>query len=262
MIDLIDMETKSSGEYRFIMVYQDHLTKFVMLKALQTNAIEEIAHNLLDIFTTIAVPAILQSNYGRDFCSNIIKELRSLWKDIRLVQGNTGGQSQIAIIEHSLLKWMNENKTTDWAMGLKFVQFTRNRTYHEDVKKSPFEAMFGCKARVGLSLCLSKEQLKELESEEDLQRVMQSLDEPDSSIAKEEDITMEAGPSMIKEENCVVCDKPAIGAYSCVHCGRTVHKTCTEYSENEQEYGCKVICALCTQPSKKVKKEPDEDTFL
>ena len=30
-IDLIDLQSNSDGEYKFIMMYQDHLTKFVQL---------------------------------------------------------------------------------------------------------------------------------------------------------------------------------------------------------------------------------------
>lgn len=41
------------------MNYQNHLTKFVVLKPLTSKRAEEIAHNLLDIYTTFGAPVIL-----------------------------------------------------------------------------------------------------------------------------------------------------------------------------------------------------------
>jgi hypothetical protein len=34
-VDLIDFQTNKDGKYKFIMVYQDHLTKFIVLKHLK-----------------------------------------------------------------------------------------------------------------------------------------------------------------------------------------------------------------------------------
>lgn len=51
-IDLIDMQAQPDGNYKFILVYQDHLTKFVLLRPLTHKRAEEVAYVLLDIFTT------------------------------------------------------------------------------------------------------------------------------------------------------------------------------------------------------------------
>ncbi|GFO32290.1 integrase core domain protein [Plakobranchus ocellatus] len=42
-VDLIDFQSHPDGEYKFIMAYQDHLTKFVFLRALKTKLAEEEA---------------------------------------------------------------------------------------------------------------------------------------------------------------------------------------------------------------------------
>ncbi|XP_011165454.2 KRAB-A domain-containing protein 2-like [Solenopsis invicta] len=61
-IDLIDLQTNPDGNYKFILVYQDHLTKFVILRALRTKLAAEVAYHLLDIFTTFGAPSILYSD--------------------------------------------------------------------------------------------------------------------------------------------------------------------------------------------------------
>lgn len=50
-VDLIDMQSQYYNDYRFIMNYQDHLTKYVVLKLLKSKCAEEMAHNLIDIYT-------------------------------------------------------------------------------------------------------------------------------------------------------------------------------------------------------------------
>ena len=63
-VDLIDMQTQGDNQYKFILVYQDHLTKFVQLRPLKTKTAEEVAYVLLDIFTIFGAPSIFQSDNG------------------------------------------------------------------------------------------------------------------------------------------------------------------------------------------------------
>ena len=86
-VDLIDMQSQSYNDYKFIMTYQDHLTKFTILNALRTKTAEEVAINLLNIFTVFRAPAILQFNNGREFYNSIINELIKMWKGMKIVHG-------------------------------------------------------------------------------------------------------------------------------------------------------------------------------
>ncbi|XP_050532607.1 KRAB-A domain-containing protein 2-like [Daktulosphaira vitifoliae] len=86
-IDLIDMQSQNINGFRFILNYQDHLTKFVLLRALSSKRAEEIANNLLDIYTTFGAPVILHSDNGREFVNSIIIELHSMWPDVKIVHG-------------------------------------------------------------------------------------------------------------------------------------------------------------------------------
>lgn len=66
-VDLIDMQSQEGGEFRFIMVYQDHFTKFVQLRPLKTKRVE-VAKHLIDIFCIFGAPIILQSDNSRRVC--------------------------------------------------------------------------------------------------------------------------------------------------------------------------------------------------
>ncbi|CAK9816188.1 KRAB-A domain-containing protein 2 [Anthophora plagiata] len=143
-VDLIDLQSNRNGEYKFIMVYQDHLTKFVQLRPLKTKRAEEVAHHVLSIFLTFGAPAILQSNNGREFSNQVISEICAMWKDVKIVHGKPRhSQTQGSVeranqdIQNMLTAWMNDNDTNKWSDGLSFVQFAKNTTYHEGIRQSP-----------------------------------------------------------------------------------------------------------------------------
>jgi transposase InsO family protein len=76
-VDLIDMKSNPDRDMKSILVYQDHLTKFVLLRSLHSKRADEVAYHLLDIFTTFGAPKILHSDNGREFCNQVIKKSRS-----------------------------------------------------------------------------------------------------------------------------------------------------------------------------------------
>ena len=46
---------------------------------------------------------------------------------------------------------METNNTRKWSEGLRFVQAMKNRAYHEGIKRSPYEAMFGVPMKLGIA---------------------------------------------------------------------------------------------------------------
>ena len=62
-VDLIDMQSQPDGDLKWILVYQDHLIKFVQLHPVTSSKrAPEIAYQLLDIFSIFGAPSILQSD--------------------------------------------------------------------------------------------------------------------------------------------------------------------------------------------------------
>lgn len=72
-VDLVDLQTLPDGQYKFIMHYQDHLTKYHLLRSLTSKRAKEVAHHLLQIFVDFGAPLILQSDNGREFTAEIIQ---------------------------------------------------------------------------------------------------------------------------------------------------------------------------------------------
>ena len=113
------MQSQTDGEFKWILAYQDHLTKFVQLRATKSKRAAEVAHHLLDIFCIFGAPAILQSDNGREFANSIITELAAMWNGLKIVHGKPRhSQSQGSVerainrdIEDILFSWMEENCT-------------------------------------------------------------------------------------------------------------------------------------------------------
>ena len=69
-VDLIDFQSAPDGVYKFLLNYQDHGVKFYDCRALTHKTSAAVATALLDIFSGIGPPTILQADNGKEF-SNI-----------------------------------------------------------------------------------------------------------------------------------------------------------------------------------------------
>ena len=118
-VDLIDMQSSSDGPWNWIMNYQDHHTKFCVLRALTQKCAKEVAANLIEIFLTFSAPGLLQSDNGREFVNKVIDEMKLLWPNLKIINGRARHpQSQGSIersnqcVENMLASWCSDNKTT------------------------------------------------------------------------------------------------------------------------------------------------------
>ena len=68
------MQSQPDGPYRFILNYQDHLTKFVQLRPLKSKSAEAIAEALVQIFHIFGAPKILHTDNGREFANKVTIE--------------------------------------------------------------------------------------------------------------------------------------------------------------------------------------------
>ncbi|KRZ82951.1 KRAB-A domain-containing protein 2 [Trichinella sp. T8] len=96
-VDMINFQTMPDGDFKYIMTYLNHFTKFCILSPLKSKRAEEVASKLLEIFLTFGAPSILQSDNGREFSNAIIAELKTCWPELKLVTGRPRHpQSQVS----------------------------------------------------------------------------------------------------------------------------------------------------------------------
>ena len=150
-VDLIDMKsalTVSENRFNYVFVFQDHLTKYVILKPLVNKQVSSIITVLIDIFTTIGCPKILQSDNGNEF--NFEDEIGKIWPDIKIIKGRPRHpQSQGSIeranqdIQQMLRCYIDQHKYIDWSTALPFIQLQKNTALNRTIATSPYYAVFG-----------------------------------------------------------------------------------------------------------------------
>ena len=99
-----------------------------------------VAEELLPIFLIQGCPTIIQSDNGREFCNNVIKELLTLWPEAKIVHGRPRHpQSQGSMkrgnqdIENLLAKYMR-GKGPNRPKALPFIQHFKNNRYHSGIE--------------------------------------------------------------------------------------------------------------------------------
>ncbi|XP_035950446.1 KRAB-A domain-containing protein 2 [Halichoerus grypus] len=183
-VEVLDMQSNADGEFKFILYYQDHLTKFIILRPLKAKQAHEVVSVLLDIFTILGTPSVLDSSSGVEFTNQVVHELNEVWPDLKMVCGKQHPGQGLGSLEQAsrdvknmINAWMQSNRSRRWAEGLRFMQMVRNQLFDMSLQRSPYEAMFGFKAKLGLySSDLPRETVAVLQTEEDLEIAEEQLE--------------------------------------------------------------------------------------
>ncbi|XP_043595237.1 zinc finger protein 708-like isoform X1 [Bombus pyrosoma] len=143
-IDVIDMPIQLTCNYKYFLVYEDQVSRFVVLKGLHGNTANEVAVKLLDILAIIGAPQVLQSSNGRKFAEEVVQEIRLLWKDFMILHGEITENSEQSRDFKTLLEcWVEENPTKTWYEALKHIQIFQNSTFRCENGKIPYDILFG-----------------------------------------------------------------------------------------------------------------------
>ena len=55
----------------------------MLLRVLKSKRTEEVALQLLNVFTSISVSNMIQSENGREFANQVINELNNIWPELK-----------------------------------------------------------------------------------------------------------------------------------------------------------------------------------
>ena len=73
------------------------------LRALQRKSAFEVVAHLNEIFGTFGAPRILQSDNGREFVNNVVRNLLNFWPDCKVVHGRPSHSQSQGSVERSNL---------------------------------------------------------------------------------------------------------------------------------------------------------------
>ncbi len=81
-----------------------------------------------NVFTIFGPPTILHSDNGKEFVAKLIKQLVALWPGLKIINGRPRYPQSQGLIERGnatlqskLSKWMEDNKSTEWSVGIPLV---------------------------------------------------------------------------------------------------------------------------------------------
>lgn len=143
-IEVVDMRSERAMDHDYLFIYEDQETKFVVLRPLRSKDVREVATELFDIFAIFGAPRVLQSKNGREFASEIVHELRSLWTDVKIVHGDVENSTKRKRDFKQLVKsWAVDNHGKTWCEGVRFVQINENTSLVSHSTKTPHDLLFG-----------------------------------------------------------------------------------------------------------------------
>lgn len=176
-VDFVDMTLFNDAYHKFMLIYRDQTTKFILLRPLMNLDIIEMANILVDIFAMFGAPSVLQSLQNRFFLDNLIKEINGIWPQLTILHGrikNPRFEPYLELnsfdeVQEFVKSWYEENPRTMLAEAIRFAQLMINRIQSHHLACSPFETMFRKRMQFGLPQVLWERIPDGLRAEEDVE---------------------------------------------------------------------------------------------
>jgi hypothetical protein len=224
-----------SGDFCFLLNYIDHGVKFLFSIPLTRQHASCISVALLEIFTVVGPPMILQSDNGNEFdtaamtkqvdefsdklvrltdleLSEIITEVRQLWPECWMVRGSprpspsNGGVERVnRTMQEKLGAWMKDCKLRQWMIDSCLLMWQYNTQNHRTIGNIPYRLFFGQLPCVGISvLPLDASVLTQLAMEAQLNCVCNYVEKVD--VLDNETLVVEAIDDA-EEDETAKCDE-------------------------------------------------------
>ena len=145
---------------RYVLVYCDHLTRWVETIAFRRNDSAVMARVLVErIMCRHGAPQTLLSDRGRPFMSSLAKEVYRLLRVKKVSTAayrpqTNGMPERFNRTLASMLSMYVNSKHNDWDVYLPYVTFAYNTTVHNGTKETPFFLLYGREARLPIDSML------------------------------------------------------------------------------------------------------------
>ena len=147
----------------------------------------------MKIFFHFGQPRLLQSDNGKEFTAQVIKDLKIMWPGLIIINGRPRHPQSQGLVERGnstlceiLGKFMQDRNTSQWVSCLGPTIYSMNTSIAQGIKHTPFEVVYGQKPRIYSTLWQSIEE-QGIEDEDDLpSSIKEQLDEELNGTAETE----------------------------------------------------------------------------
>ena len=147
---------------KYILVMTDLFTKYAISVPLVVTEAKDVAKEIVECWVLhFGVPDVLHTDQGKNFGSDLIKELCKLLKMDKTrtspyhPQGNGQVERHNRVIADVLSKYCAENPR-DWDTMLPYVNFVYNKTIHRTTGATPFSLVYGQECQYPIDLFYPK----------------------------------------------------------------------------------------------------------
>ena len=159
-IDIVGPLNQSKNKHRFILTAVDMCTRWPEAVPLKNITAGEVQDALVSIFTRMGFPAIILSDNGSQFTSEIFNQVSKLL-GIKIVHSSVYHAMSNGLVERwngtfkEMLKKITADRKEDWDEVIPAALFAYREVPSESTGYSPFELMFGRKVRGPMSILKS-----------------------------------------------------------------------------------------------------------
>lgn len=160
-IDFLSLEPDTRG-MNSILVVTDHFTRYAQAYPTRNQKALTVAKVLVDkFFIHYGLPARIHSDQGRDFESQLIKEMLRILgiRKSRTTPYHPQGDPQPERFNRTLLSMLgtlSQGKRRQWSQHVSYLVHAYNSTKCDATGYSPYYLMFGREARLPVDLCFSR----------------------------------------------------------------------------------------------------------
>ena len=147
-VDVLQLPLTEAGN-RYVVIFQDYLTKWVEAFATPNQTAETIAHLLVnEIFCRHGAPEHLLSDRGANFLSELVQDVCKL---LSIKKINTSGYNPqtVGLVEKfnstliNMISKIAQRSGRDWDRHLSYLLFAYHASVHESTKESLFHLLYG-----------------------------------------------------------------------------------------------------------------------
>jgi transposase InsO family protein len=150
-LDIIGPLSLTENGNRFILTFQDDLTKYSYARSIPNHDAKTIAESLFEFIMMFGVPKSIVTDNSTDFKSDLLKEVNNIFKIRHISTSPYHPQSNGALERsHSTLKdylkhFINKSQN-NWEDYVLTAMFSYNTSIHSTTHYTPYELIFGNKA--------------------------------------------------------------------------------------------------------------------